>query len=218
MVTSIKSAVHFLGTRQIERFLVDFANAQSSHRDGADLERIKQTMKRLTSKHPEFFTPPVRGKDTAEYLLHHAVQRPLRMAWETGDPRERDWLIFLARQGYYRVSVLMPLENALNSAQQEKLAQGLSMNEIITAVEPDSKRLGYAREKAPPWTPLEQVLYYFQRHAERARRCSNPECPAPYFFATKKGQKYCSSKCSAPAQRDQKRRWWRENRAKGVDR
>lgn len=64
-------------------------------------------------------------------------------------------------------------------------------------------------------TPLEALLYYFRRNAERALHCPNPACMAPYFFATKKGQKYCSPECAAPSQRESKRKWWHENRAKG---
>lgn len=63
-------------------------------------------------------------------------------------------------------------------------------------------------------TPLEAVLYHFRRIAERALHCPNPDCVAPYFFSTKKGQKYCSDVCALPAQREAKRRWWRENKAK----
>jgi hypothetical protein len=62
--------------------------------------------------------------------------------------------------------------------------------------------------------PLEAMVYYFRRNSGRALHCPNPECPAPYFFATKKGQKYCSVKCARPAQLESKRRWWADYRAK----
>jgi hypothetical protein len=46
-------------------------------------------------------------------------------------------------------------------------------------------------------------------------RCHNPDCPhAPYFFATRRSQKYCSDECAIPAQREFKRKWWRENGAR----
>jgi hypothetical protein len=44
-----------------------------------------------------------------------------------------------------------------------------------------------------------------------ARKCLNPECPSPFFFARRRKQKYCSEVCAMPAQRDSKRRWWREH-------
>jgi hypothetical protein len=64
----------------------------------------------------------------------------------------------------------------------------------------------------PPKTPFEDAAVRFQRIAVYARHCSNPECPAAYFFAKKKGQKYCSVKCAADGQREAKRRWWHENK------
>jgi hypothetical protein len=30
----------------------------------------------------------------------------------------------------------------------------------------------------------------------RAKKCENPDCPAPYFRAVRKGQKFCSQKCA----------------------
>jgi len=64
----------------------------------------------------------------------------------------------------------------------------------------------------PPRTPFEDAAVRFHRIAVCARHCSNPECPAPYFFAERKGQKYCSVKCAADGQREAKRRWWHENK------
>jgi hypothetical protein len=66
-------------------------------------------------------------------------------------------------------------------------------------------RFGKPTEQA---TPLEAVLYYFRRNLEHALHCPNPGCPAPYFIGVKKGQKYCSGVCAAPAQRAAKLRWW----------
>jgi hypothetical protein len=71
------------------------------------------------------------------------------------------------------------------------------------------------RRQPPAWTLFEQVAFHLQEIAKQARRCGNPECTSPYFFAVKKGQKYCSETCAAPSQRAQKLRWWTENRGKG---
>jgi hypothetical protein len=30
----------------------------------------------------------------------------------------------------------------------------------------------------------------------RARKCGNPDCPAPYFCAVRRGQKFCTQKCA----------------------
>jgi len=63
-------------------------------------------------------------------------------------------------------------------------------------------------------TPMEAVLYYFRRNVEHALYCPNVGCPAPYFLGTKKGQKYCSEVCAAPAQRASKLRWWHKHGSK----
>lgn len=47
--------------------------------------------------------------------------------------------------------------------------------------------------------------------AEKMRHCANPECPAPYFLAMRRSQKYCSETCALPAQREFKRAWWAEH-------
>jgi hypothetical protein len=63
---------------------------------------------------------------------------------------------------------------------------------------------------APP-RPFEQALTYLLNSAKRMRHCKNPECPAPYFFADRRNQKYCSEVCALPEQRAFKRRWWQQN-------
>jgi len=60
-------------------------------------------------------------------------------------------------------------------------------------------------------TLFEQALLHLVREANRARYCQNPDCPAPYFFAARRSQKYCSDICALPAQREFKGRWWVEH-------
>lgn len=63
----------------------------------------------------------------------------------------------------------------------------------------------------PPLTAFETCLRYLLRNADRAVVCANAECPAPYFFAGRKSQKYCTEKCAQPAQRKSKQEWWAKN-------
>lgn len=46
-----------------------------------------------------------------------------------------------------------------------------------------------------PWT-LVQVLFAQDWREKRIRICANPDCPAPYFRAVRRGQKFCSQKCA----------------------
>ena len=55
------------------------------------------------------------------------------------------------------------------------------------------------------------VLLRAMHIADRMRYCQNPSCPAPYFLAKRRSQKYCSDACSLPAQREFKRAWWQDH-------
>jgi hypothetical protein len=45
--------------------------------------------------------------------------------------------------------------------------------------------------------------------------CANPECPQPYFFKGRITQRYCDRPaCVIYAQREHKKKWWREKRGK----
>jgi hypothetical protein len=63
----------------------------------------------------------------------------------------------------------------------------------------------------PPLGPLEMALDYLLTNADRTRFCLNPDCPAPYFFAKRRNQKYCSEDCAQRAKREAKLRWWKEH-------
>ena len=52
------------------------------------------------------------------------------------------------------------------------------------------------------------VLHRALHIVDRMRYCPNSECPAPYFIAIRRSQKYCSKICALPSQRKFKRRWW----------
>jgi len=63
----------------------------------------------------------------------------------------------------------------------------------------------------PPLSPFEQAILYLLKRAHQTRFCENPSCPAPYFLAGRSSQKYCSEDCALPAQREYKRRWWKQH-------
>lgn len=170
---------------------------------------------RLVRKYPEVFSsfragpPPPEDREssvaTDHWWIVAKVQQYLRLAWDTSDLREKEWHLFKARDSFHYSTVFQPLFD-------EKLRKAPTGTNPFD--EPLTPEEDAARLSVPAFTPLEQALYHLQRIAKRMRHCLNPECPAPYFLAKKKGQKYCTAKCSAPMQRQQKRDWWRENRAK----
>jgi hypothetical protein len=65
--------------------------------------------------------------------------------------------------------------------------------------------------KLPPPTPFEEALQYLLNEASRETYCQNPDCLAPYYFAKRRSQRYCSDACAKPAQREFKRQWWAEH-------
>lgn len=59
--------------------------------------------------------------------------------------------------------------------------------------------------------PFTVMLVRALQIADRMRYCGNSSCPAPYFVARRRSQKYCGDACSLPAQREHKRSWWLEH-------
>jgi hypothetical protein len=107
----------------------------------------------------------------------------LRNVWDEPDQRRREWELFALRRYFHRVTEPMHTEENVENY------------------------------PCPPLTAFEQAMFYFQRIAARAKHCPNPDCPAPYFIASKKSYKYCSPMCSGPAQQAFKRQWWAEHGA-----
>jgi hypothetical protein len=73
----------------------------------------------------------------------------------------------------------------------------------------DSER--FRLPQPPEELPIEKAFDYLLKHHHRTRYCPNPECVAPYFFAKRHTQRYCSEKCAQVCERESKRRWWAEH-------
>ena len=61
---------------------------------------------------------------------------------------------------------------------------------------------------SPP-KPFEECLLYLLKDVASTKKCRNPDCPAPYFFAASKKQRFCGLDCARVGQRLYKRRWWK---------
>jgi hypothetical protein len=218
MNTSQKRPDRFLAKR-LEAFLVDWANTWATYPEVCNeaaepqISQADAGITRLVHRYPAFLPlPPADPPTGAEsqissrwWDLVARTQVWIRLAWDAPSLRAREWFIFKARDEHYQQTVISPLIEARWRRTSPDKIDEYTPQELA------------AKQQAPPLTPFEQALYHFHRIADRARHCGNPECPAPYFFASKKGQRYCSPKCAGPSQREQKRRWWRENRAKEGD-
>lgn len=60
--------------------------------------------------------------------------------------------------------------------------------------------------------PLALLAYCAHLCHNRMRVCANPDCPAPYFVAGRRDQRFCSPICAAPAKREAKLRSWRKHK------
>lgn len=143
-------------------------------------------------------------------------------AWEHAPEPHRSYISCHTQlaQGLFEWVWLPPLRNAVRAIWEapdkrqkqrrvfyllERLAD--SSNSLL--VESSVSFYPPGQEKTlPPPTPFEQVMLYLLREDVHTSRCANRECPAPYFFPRRQGQKYCSIDCALPAQRKYKRDWW----------
>lgn len=129
------------------------------------------------------------------------MQRYLRKAWDAPNLRQFDWCAWSAQSCYFT-------ELRLHETSPETPG-------ALTS--PD---LLFIFEEEPPETitPVEGALFYFRHSRDKAlhspMRCPNPTCPTPYFFSSKKGQKFCSPECAKPSIGESKRRWWADNKSK----
>ena len=236
MKSSNKRAGKILGAmtrNRAERFLLFMANTFIGHNDR------EQVLHKIWADYPDVFSPLQAIYTKAEFgkesiPLEDSTLRlaeGVRRAWDAPDARHREWHIFRLRQMYHELTIWTTYEGQredlrthLDTLYQavESGVPGVPENlraEIEAISNRNRRRLeeGERRLSEPPPdpTPLEAALYHLQNLGDLARHCLNSDCPAPYFVATKRWQHYCSPECSLPAQREAKRKWWNENRAKG---
>jgi len=75
----------------------------------------------------------------------------------------------------------------------------------------DSLRIRLPPPREP--LPVERAFEYLLKHHNRTSYCQNPDCSAPYYFAKRHTQRYCSTVCSQYGLKETKRRWWSEHGA-----
>jgi hypothetical protein len=119
----------------------------------------------------------------------------LRLVWDAQDRRRQDWYLFRIRDSFHHDAIMHDCYENRERPNPRRLARRLS--------------------EPPAITPFEAAMFNFQRRLiGLAKHCGNETCPAPYFIAKKKWQKFCSEKCAGHANRESKREWWRKYRAK----
>lgn len=191
-------------SRQLERFLVELANLQV---DINAARRFRERFAAFIPPHEEGWLAGLLARDdeVAEQVFNlpkfvsiedlgegawvATLRNILNDLWTEPDARQKEWGVFAFRYALYKWG--------------DDTLEGDNLFKILYQPE--------KRFRVPPPTPFEQALSHLVKAGDRARYCANPECPAPYFFVTRKNQRYCSEICAAPAQRELKRKWWAEH-------
>lgn len=59
-----------------------------------------------------------------------------------------------------------------------------------------------------PQDNFERAVYALFRNSGLAKVCENADCPAPYFIARRRTQRYCGEDCALVFQKQWKKNWW----------
>lgn len=199
--SSIETALSFLARKmppgRAEGFLLELANLKQ-----ADPRAIS----RFREKYPDFFIPPQAEKGEVRLASTSPAARLGLYEVDDSFPRPMFNLQVLLRRACERPTAL-EREVSLSLALQEVHKQFLRATERKLSEGPNPSL-------DTVWKALGNIfvaLMPAKRLADRMRSCVNPACPAPYYIAKRRGQKFCTEICAAPAQREQKSAWWSEH-------
>jgi hypothetical protein len=182
-----------------EAFLLQLANPPTS---GKITTAYAETLRK---RYPEMAEPVWKSLEewTGNLIW---IQLYLRHAWDAPDARHRDWYLHEMRRQYSHAAAELALGD-LPTPPDGILSVAPGM--VVRGFEPMIDRVYPGFIEPPEVTPFEAAVFYFQsRIGDRAKYCGHVDCPAPYFIAVKRWQKFCSEKCAGPANRESKRKWW----------
>jgi hypothetical protein len=171
-----------------EALLYDWANLPFHPKNRRDLEKRAPEYDRMLERYPEIFDFSTDWE--AQYRVLVTYRGVLRDIWDTPDARRRDWLIFELRDAY----------------QRERTQARTEVRETFELM-PRSGLYGGYFGAVPEETAFESAMVHLARTTHLLLHCPNVGCAAPYFFRSKKGQKFCSPACADPSRRESKRRW-----------
>ncbi len=108
---------------------------------------------------------------------------------------------------YKGESIVLPVQDVLNHRDELRVMwEGKTSSPLLTAMDTETTLLigpliAQANSNAGIQIQVKNLgtltgLLFTQDYSEgRLKKCENPDCPAPYFRAVRKGQKFCSQKC-----------------------
>jgi hypothetical protein len=180
-------------------------------RDLANLRDDVDASKRFLARFMDFW--PLPGAHTGQLIEEKMDRKP-------GAKPELEQLAEMLHQFWF-----MPLREGLRSIwtvpdlRAKQLGIVRLLDEMVFTEDRSGAYWGFPTLPAqfrklasfPAPTVFEQCLLYLIRPGVHTSLCANQECSAPYFFQSRRGEKYCSTDCARPAQQEFKRRWWREH-------
>jgi hypothetical protein len=173
----------------LERLLTDWVNMKIP-----SVESSKQEKKEFADAYARL---RLRYGSLADPVSMNIIHSFLRAAWDAKTLREKEWLLYRLRDVHAKM-------------ERRRATPELAHIDLFAA----EMNAAYLANAVPPQTPVEDMAYYLLRNARRARKCVSPECPAPYFFSTKRRQQYCGDDCTRVAKLRVKRESWHRAKLK----
>jgi hypothetical protein len=216
----LSTLVQRINTRRTDAFLEELLNL-----DVSEERRLNVFWRRFGD-----FLPPSPVIDRDRVWLDWR-QRQLRTAWTQPTILEREVAILAIVPSTlsYEVAELMgKIEPDLDFAERtlpSKWTFRVVDPDLIPReyLEPNLKRIREHVEEFQEKAEIPGVWIYRESPVfvlvllralhvvDRMRHCPNAGCPAPYFIARRRSQKYCSDACALPAQREFKALWWKNH-------
>jgi hypothetical protein len=166
------------------RVIEDFVNTSASP---GDIARFTRRYGVLLRDDVEWFTHPGEEKIAGDRFCIHCGQ------WLASQELFRaEW----ARKGRTDEDLAKAVADQIN-------LQSGAGRVVKAFVRPGTKG-GFQLELQPD-DLLGALWLAFIGFSDRPRKCQNPKCPAPYFLASRRDQKFCNEQCSKLVAN---RRWW----------
>jgi hypothetical protein len=185
--------------RQLDKFLVEFANMQQSDRLIRKFSSLLPP--NLQSAH-DFSPTFTKNLDELPAANLRAYQELVQAVWEAPTNAQRRYFGWKLRSRLYLAVEAMAREAIPQTIQRE----GGEWHRVREWKLEYSTMLRSLQE-----TPFEAALDRLDDLRERTKRCSNPDCPAPFFIAVRKSQRYCTESCAGVFQRQAKQAWWQRH-------
>jgi hypothetical protein len=172
---------------KLESFLIELANLSDAPESAERFSKRFSDFQLFDVPFRAFSpTPGEEKQEERSWLLQ--LRAIMQAIWTQPDARRREW-----NGAVLRTLLATPPINHM----KDRLRAGDPMAMILPEPLPES--------------PIETAMDYLLKSHHKARQCENPECPAPYFFGLKAGQRYCGEACAEHGQREAKRRWWSQH-------